>query len=322
MTSADVGAALRRDPATITRFRDDEKARLRDVHEFGSNPGALRMLIYLPRSHAPRSPLVIVLHGSTQTAETYAEGAGWLALADRFGFAVMCPEQTPMNNASLSFNWFEPSDTARDGGEAASISQMVQRAIEEYDIDPDRVFVTGLSAGGAMAAVMLATYPEVFAAGAIISGLPYGAAGNVWEAWGAMSQDNNLPDYAWGDKVRAASVNPGRWPCISIWHGESDTTVRPGAGDDLVSQWTNVHGLGHPVDVTSDDGRAYRVWRSSTGEPMVKHHRIAGMAHGTPLKTAGANACGQAGEYLLDVGISSSLEIARSWGVAKSFDPK
>ena len=288
-----------------------------EVDEFGANPGALRMLVYVPKHLVKAAPLVVVLHGSTQTAEAYAEGAGWLALAERYGFAVLCPEQTPANNANRSFNWFEPLDSAREGGEAASIRQMVRRAIEALDLDDKRVFITGLSAGGAMTAVMLATCPEVFKAGAIISGLPYGAAGNVWEALSAMFQENSRSDHEWGDKVRAASTNPGPWPCVSIWHGENDTTVRPGASDDLVSQWTNVHGVrGRPGEAISGDGRPFRVWRSANGQTMVKQHSIPGMAHGTPLSTLGADGCGTVGPYLLEVGISSSLEIAKTWGVA------
>lgn len=296
---------------------------LTETKDFGPNPGDLRMLMYLPKELAAGSPLVVVLHGSTMTAQAYAEGAGWLALAQRFGFALLCPEQTSANNANLSFNWFQPWDSAREGGEATSIHQMIGQAIETHDLDAKRVFVTGLSAGGAMTAVMLATYPEVFAAGGIIAGLPYGAACNVWEALTAMFQENGGSDHEWGEKVRAASSNPGPWPCVSIWHGESDTTVRPGAGEDLVSQWTNVHGVGNrPGVAKSGDGRTYRVWRSANGQTMVKHHSIRGMAHGTPLSTKGVDGCGTAGPYLLEVGISSSLEIAKSWGVNLPPSPK
>ena len=136
-----------------------------EVSQFGENLGELRMMLYVSVNLPPSSPLIVVFHGASQSAEGYAEGAGWLSLADRFGFAVLCPEQNKRNNACLAFNWFEPDDMAREGGEAASIRQMVETAVEEHTLDRTRIFITGLSAGGAMTAVMLATYPDIFAVG-------------------------------------------------------------------------------------------------------------------------------------------------------------
>jgi poly(3-hydroxybutyrate) depolymerase len=172
----------------------------------------------------------------------------------------------------------------------------------------------GLSAGGAMAAVMLATYPEVFVAGAIIAGLAYGAAHSALEAWSAMYWGSYRANSDWGDKVRTAAFHRGKWPSIAVWHGEVDTTVRPGAGDDLVNQWLNVHGLdGYSVERRLSPLRSHHLWRSATGKPLVELHRIAGMAHGTPLSTKGREGLGESGDYLLDVGISSSREIIQSW---------
>ena len=144
-----------------------------EINEFGTNPGALKMFAYVPEHDCrARSALVVVLHGCGQTAAGYDLGTGWSALAKRYGFALLMPEQQGGNNPNTCFNWFNPGDIARGGGEAASIRQMVARMVTEHKIDPRRVFITGLSAGGAMTSVMLATYPEVFAGGAIIAGLP------------------------------------------------------------------------------------------------------------------------------------------------------
>ncbi|KUO56009.1 MAG: hypothetical protein APF80_12265 [Alphaproteobacteria bacterium BRH_c36] len=311
--------SLERSHASHAAATDErpEPATLTEINEFGVNPGALRLLFYAPIGLPSDAPLVIVLHGASQTAHDYAHGAGWLTLADRFGFAVLSPEQTLENNVLRCFNWFEPADNSRQGGEAFSIQEMVRWAIDVHALDANRVFLTGLSSGGAMTAVMLATYPEMFAAGAVISGLPYGAAENMWGAVRAMSHGNGQSSREWGDKVRGASSNKGPWPCVSIWHGDNDSTVRVGASDDLISQWTNVHGVeGDFVEVLADEGRSHRIWRSADGRPKVKSHRINDLAHGTPLMTEGADGCGTAGPFLLDVGISSSAEIARSWGIA------
>ena len=115
---------------------------------------------------------------------------------------LLLPEQTAANNPKSCFNWFVPNDTARDRGEVLSIHQMIEKAISAHNVDRERVFITGLSAGGAMTAAMLATYPEVFAAGAIIAGLPYGAAGNVQQAFESMFQGRARTGKEWGDLVR------------------------------------------------------------------------------------------------------------------------
>ncbi len=125
------------------------KAHLTEVTGFGSNPGALRMFKYVPTRLEAAPGLVVVLHGCTQTAAGYDHGAGWSTLADRYGFALLLPEQQKANNPNTCFNWFQPADTTRDSGEALSIRQMVETMIVDHGIDRGRVFVTGLSAGGA-----------------------------------------------------------------------------------------------------------------------------------------------------------------------------
>ena len=312
---ADTVAAIARRRRRVAPAGGADSGRLKPVAGFGSNPGRLRMLAYAPADLQPGAPLVVVLHGCSQTAAGYAEGAGWVALAEREGFVVLAPEQTSGNNPNLCFNWFEPDHVARDRGEAASIRQMVARAVADHGCDPSRVFVTGLSAGGAMTAAMLAAYPEVFAAGAVVAGLPYGAATNVQEAFAAMFQGRIRPAREWGDGVRAASSHAGPWPRLSIWHGDADATVKPGAADELARQWTNLHAVAAgPTVARSASGRAYEVWRDAAGREVVELHRLPGMGHGTPL--AAAEGLGAAGPYLLEVGVSSTLEIARFWGIS------
>jgi poly(hydroxyalkanoate) depolymerase family esterase len=288
---------------------------LTELTGFGSNPGALRMFTYTPKNLAPSPPLVVVLHGCTQSAGSYDLGAGWSTLADRYGFVLLLPEQTAANNPKTCFNWFLPGDTARDRGEALSIRQMIEKTIGAHGTDRTRVFITGLSAGGAMAAAMLAVYPDVFAAGAIIAGLPYGTARNVQEAFESMFQGRPRATRAWGDLVRRASPHRGPWPRVSVWHGDIDATVKPANADAIIQQWTDVHGINAAPLEDRVDGYPRKVWRQD-GVDLIESYTITGMAHGTPLATGtGDQGCGTAGPFLLEAGISSSYHIAKFFGL-------
>jgi len=302
------GAGWRRPP-------DSASDRLTEVHGFGSNPGALRMFKYVPAN--PEPALVVVLHGCTQSAENYNLGAGWSTLADRYGFALVLPQQQPSNNPNNCFNWFLPHHHEREKGEALSIRQMVETMILDHGIDRGRVFVNGLSAGGAMASVMLSTYPEIFAAGAVIAGLPYRTAKNVSEAFESMFQVRPRAASEWGDLVRAASPHRGPWPRLSVWHGSADTVVKPQNADEIVKQWTDVHGLDcNPTLTETVDGYPRQVWHNGAGDAVIESYTIPNMPHGTPLATGRSNEhCGVAGAFLLEVGISSSYHIAKFWGL-------
>ena len=155
---------------------------LREIDEFGSDPGRLRMFLRVPAKLPSRPSLVVGLHGCGQTAASYDEGAGWSVLAEKYGFVALFPQQRTSNNMNGCFNWFGVEDTQRDAGEAHSIRQMIDQAITAHGIDPDKIFVVGLSAGGSMTSSLLASYPELFAAGAIVAGLPHGSAGNLFDA--------------------------------------------------------------------------------------------------------------------------------------------
>jgi poly(hydroxyalkanoate) depolymerase family esterase len=293
--------------------------RLRELTGFGSNPGNLRMFAYAPQHLPPAAPLVVALHGCTQTADEYDYGTGWSSLADKFGFAVIYPQQQPANNPRNCFSWFLPDDIARGQGEAHSIREMVEHAVATFALDRDSIFVTGLSAGGAMASVMLATYPEVFAGGAIIAGLPYGCASNVQQAFELMFTPRAEGSRALGDRVLAASGHRGPWPKISVWHGTNDPIVQPSNGEDIIRQWTNVHSLGeYPTRQELIGGHTRRIWSDTNGEALIEAFAISGMAHGVPLATAGGESCGAAGAFFLDVGVSSTHHIARFWHLHES----
>ena len=302
---------MRKQASSVDRIFTD---RLFELRDFGSDPGALRGWLHVPKGLQKHAPLVVVLHGCTQTAASYDQGAGWSQMADRLGFAVLFPEQKRANNPNLCFNWFNPGDTRRGFGEALSIRQMIETAQRSLGTDPAKVFVTGLSAGGAMANVMLATYPEVFAGGAIIAGLPYGSANSVREAFDRM-RGHGAPDEAsLVGLARAASEHAGPWPRVSIWQGSSDATVHPANAAAIAAQWRGLHETGPPA-VTQVRTGCRSTWRDASGREVVERFDIPGLGHGTPLKTSGEESCGSPGPFMLEAGISSTVEICRFWNL-------
>lgn len=291
--------------------------RLSDLAEFGDNPGNLRARFYVPEKVVKAAPLVVVLHGCTQSAASYDDGAGWSRLADKHGFILLFPEQKRANNPNLCFNWFDPGDIRRDEGEVASIRAMIAKMSKLHRIDAKRVYVTGLSAGGAMTSAMLATYPELFAGGAIIAGIAYGCAGSVGQAFECMGGRALGKAKALGDAVRAASLHTGPWPRVSVWHGTGDLTVTASNGDQIVRQWTDLHGLpAKPSKVEAVEGYPRRVWNGADGKPVIEQYVITGMGHGTPLAPGDeAGQSGRAGPHMLDAAISSTDRIAAFWGL-------
>lgn len=297
------------------KIGSSQAGRLTPLAATGSNPGNLKAWYHVPEG-VERAPLVVVLHGCTQSAAGYDLGSGWSALAERHGFAVLFPEQQRANNSNLCFNWFLPDDVHRSSGEVLSIREMVATMVERHAIDAERVFVTGLSAGGAMASALLASYPDVFAGGAIIAGLPAGAASTMPQAFERMRGHGHVDPAGYAALVREASDHRGPWPTVSVWHGSADATVAPNNAEAILGQWRMLHGVALVPDRASEvDGATHRVWLDDGGRVCLEDYRIGGMGHGTPLATSGGTACGSPAAYMLDVGISSTWHSAARWGL-------
>mgnify|MGYP005840022689 FL=1 len=293
----------------------EAKNRLTALKSFGTDPGSLSADIYIPEKIQKNGPLVIVLHGSTQSGESYNFGSGWSTLADERGFALLFPGQRQSNNAIGSFNWFKSGDNHRDGGEALSIRHMIKQVVDDHDVDPSRVFITGLSSGGAMTSVMLATYPEVFAGGAIIAGLPY-RTDSLPQALFRMKGYGSSSDRALEALVREASKFSGRWPTISVWHGDLDKTVDSSNAGAIIRQWQKIHKVeGPPTRLTEVDGFPRKVWCDTSGREVIEEYIIGDMGHGTPISAEGDEGLGNEGKYMLEVGISSTRRIADFWGL-------
>ncbi len=286
---------------------------LQPVDSFGSNPGALKMYEYVPASLGAKRPLVVALHGCTQQASGYLP-AGWNTLADQYAFAVIYPEQQTANNQSRCFNWGgefgDPANLVRGQGENASIMAMIDHAIETHDLDPARVYVTGLSAGGAFTSVMMATWPERFAAGAIFAGIPYRCATTLNESFTCTTPGIQKSADEWGDLVRGAADGP--WPRVQIWQGSSDFTVAPMNAGELVEQWTNVHGIPAEPSSTETTGKA----TLDTYGDSVERYTIAGMGHAVPID--GENCASTSGTYFSDQDICGTQVAATFFGLTEA----
>jgi poly(3-hydroxybutyrate) depolymerase len=168
-----------------------------------------------------------------------------------------------------------------------------------------------------MTAAMLSAYPDVFAAGAVIAGLPYGAADNVQQALSTMRHATALSGPDLKSLVTRAAPPPARWPRLSIWHGAGDATVEPGNAAALARQWTALLDLPPQPDTREMEGRWTRErWLGDDGAVMVERNTVAGLGHGMPLAASGGDPIGRAAPYMLEAGVSSALEIARFWGLA------
>ncbi|MEU8676112.1 PHB depolymerase family esterase [Streptomyces sp. NPDC048560] len=291
---------------------------LQQVTGFGSNPGNLQMFAYTPSTTPAGAPLVVALHGCTQSANAYYANSGWPELADTWGFDVVFPQTTSANNALSCFGWFDAAESTRGRGEAASIVQMAEYAQRTYGSDGRRVYVTGLSAGGGMTANLLAAYPDVFAGGSVASGLPAQCATSQAAASGCQTGPQKLSPAQWGDKVRASYPGyTGPWPRVAVWQGTSDYTVYPANATALRDQWTDVWGIGQTPDGTSTlPGNTTRtVYNDTSGKPAVETYSMAGMGHGLAVDPGtGSSQCGSTAAYFLDT-ICSTYYTGVFWGL-------
>ncbi len=219
---------------------------LQKVEDFGENPGNLRMFFYQPpQSSTPagkKMPLVVVLHGCTQSAGVIAAQTGWNKLADEYGFMVIYPQQKMINNPEMCFCWYRRKDITAGKGEDESIMEMIRYVKAHVNIDSSRVFITGLSAGACMSVAMMATHPETFNAGAIFAGVPYKAALDPFTACLLMPGWIHKSPNKWALKI--TKQNPGfqgSYPRMIIYQGKNDPIVNRRNGVELVKQWTRLH---------------------------------------------------------------------------------
>ncbi|MGJ5177189.1 extracellular catalytic domain type 1 short-chain-length polyhydroxyalkanoate depolymerase [Bradyrhizobium oligotrophicum] len=256
--------------APSTRDTTPEGARFVQA-SFGNAAGrrSYKLLIPSRGGDHPR-PLVVMLHGCTQSADDFAAGTRMNFLGEEQNVFVVYPEQPSGANQSKCWNWFRDGDQQRDGGEPSLIAGITRQVMREHAIDPSRVYVAGLSAGGATAAIMAATYPDLYAAAGVHSGLPCGAARDLPSALMAMRQGA-------GETADRRSVVP-----TIVFHGDRDATVHPANGDGVVAQSPGARG-GTSLVVRGQvpGGHAYTrtILTAPGGQVTAEHWTVHGAAH-------------------------------------------
>lgn len=275
--------------------------------------GARDYKLYVPSGYRGQAmPLVVMLHGCTQGPDDFAAGTGMNGVAEAEGFLVAYPAQAPSANASKCWNWFDAGHQRRERGEPALIAGITRQVLAEHHGDPGHVYVAGLSAGGAMAAILAATHPDLYAAVGVHSGLAPGSARDLPSAFQAMRQGSD------GGRGRL-----GRVPPLIVFHGDADPTVHPSNADDLVQQWAvaadEAGGGGAGCRSPGGDvapeavergqaagGRAYtrEIYRDDHGRAVVERWTVHGAGHAW----SGGS---RRGSYADPAGPDASREMAR-----------
>ncbi|TXB62183.1 extracellular catalytic domain type 1 short-chain-length polyhydroxyalkanoate depolymerase [Phaeodactylibacter luteus] len=295
---------------------------MQEITDFGDNPGQLKAWQYLPEGLPEQAALVVVLHGCGQNAAEMARLTGWNALAAQQGFAVLYPEQQASNNIQNCFNWFQQQDITRSNGESQSIWQMVSYMLSNYNIAPKRIYLTGMSAGGAMSSALMAAYPDVFSAGAVQSGVPYGAAFDLAAGFQAMQGQVSKSPEAWQEAVANAYPSyEGAYPKAMIFHGTDDAIVNAQNAEELAKQWGAVHQTGRTpaaIDTTFAGNPAVRrlSYQEAGGEERVVRFDIEGLGHAMAVDPGeGEQQGGETGPFAKDVDFYATYWIARFFGL-------
>ena len=305
---AKAGPSARADATTARPVKASSHTSAKDApgsfraHNYSGVRGSIGYKLYTPRGAAPGMPLVVMLHGCTQSPDDFAAGTAMNTLADELGFFVAYPGQTHGRHPNKCWNWYRTGDQQRDLGEPALLAGLTRELIADHAIDPARVYAAGLSAGGAAAAVMASAYPDLYAAVGIHSGLACGSAHDTVSALAAMKQGA-------GSRVAKAGPVPERFVPVITFHGDRDSTVAEINAREIVAAASRDTGV--KLTTSSETGRSAggRAWtrtlsRDAQGNLLIEQWTIAGAGHAW----SGGNA---AGSYTDPAGPDASRAMLR-----------
>lgn len=292
--------------------------------------GTLTLFTYIPLEMPPEPrPLVLILHGCNQHADfnsgdqnkNFIYTSQWHELAEKYKFYVAAIQENEgyMQNCFL---WMNESDTKRNSGEVSEIADMIEDIKNWHNIDEKAIFAAGISAGGAMSLALAASYPDIFAAAAVYSGLPYGCSINCMQGFVSKTPEQ------WAEKVtNAAPGLDASTVAVIAFHGKNDSVVNSRNLDKIMKQWTAVHGIEQtPQETGTLQNAEYRIFKNYNGKTVVKTILIPGMNHALPVDPEGDNPQaggvdpldGWYGDYTEDVGLYAPYFSAEFFGIAEN----
>jgi feruloyl esterase len=290
---------------------------------FGANPGDLNMHYYKP-NHSndtlKRKPLVVALHGCSQSTKSMSQTTGWNKLADENNFMMLYPAQKIRNNMNRCFNWFELDDISKESGELQSIINMINHLIEKKLVDTSQIYVYGLSAGAAMGVALMAVYPNKFQSGAILAGAPYKIATNKLQGLQVMLKVPNKKPKEWGNLVTKEFNTI--FPKLIVCHGERDFVVDINSSIELIKQWTYLHQTDAKPDETTTPFISKSVSRSSftdkTNNEVVVFYKFSSSGHVVPIDPGDKfNQGGEKHLFTKDIDFFSTYYMAKEFGLIK-----
>lgn len=297
-------------------------AQSEQVGNFGDNPGNLKMFVHQPIGieKSTKVPLVIALHGCYQNAEQLAEQSGWSDLADHHQFIVIYPEQQLKNNRSRCFNWFRQDDIDSLSGEVASIHFMIQYAIQNYPIDESRIYIYGVSAGGATTAALLVRFPCIFQAGAILAGGPFKSIDKPTEAIKSMRNPIDRTPQEWGER---AGIPLECLPQLIVLHGTKDKVVSLDNSTELIDQWSAIHNI-DPVPsrvhspFNQNQNVSQSIFLNRDNEEVIIFYEVDNLRHQLPIDPGnGQSQGGKASVFSKDMDFHSTYFIAHDFEITK-----
>ena len=292
-----VGAALVLAGLTVAPAPRASAAALTEVTSFGSNPGGMRMHLYVPDLRPANPGVVVAMHMCGSSGPDFHATSQFAALADRHGFIVIYPSaQQDVGFGKCFDTWSAASKVRGGGGDPVSIASMVNHVKVTYSASPTKIFLAGSSSGAVMANHMAALYPEVYAAGAAFMGVPFNCFANAADFPPPNSSCTggtgaNRTPQQWGDAARQAYVGyNGPRPRMQLWHGTADTLLPIGLLDESIEQWTNVFGLSQTPTATDTPHPGWNRRRYGSGTMRVEAYTVQGAGHTLP----GAGMAGRA----------------------------
>lgn len=300
---------------------------LKEIQKFGHNPGNLELFAYL--SPTKNRPLVVILHGCSQSAKNAVEMSGWDKLSQELDLNILAPQQRFSNNSGRCFNWFIKEDNSLNNGEARSIFEMINHLQAVQQIDRNQVFITGFSAGGQMAVSMLVLYPNMFEAGAVFACGPFGTAEKPSEALNAMKGKHGLSNDELVQKV--IDINPTydtSFPRLAVYQGQKDDIVHPELANHLVNQWLGMEkqstfSTSVVEQLNGIDGIQCTSYTNQLNIPYVKLYKLDEFGHQLAVDP-GEEVFhgGRIGVYGKDLNFWSARQVAVDFGLLESYFPK